>query len=265
MKLEIDNLKVRYGLTRALKGFSVHIDDGRAVAVLGPNGAGKTTLLRTISGMPQASSRILEMEREEGSIRLDGESIETLRPDEIVRRGIAHVPEGREVFPDLTVEENLWMGTCARRSARGKGTGRVFDHFPALAARRRTRADALSGGERQMLAIGRALMADPGILLLDEPSLGLAPVLVRQIFEILAAIRREDGLTVLLVEQNARIALEFADAACILESGRGVLSGTCGELARNETVREFYLGITSDEERRSYADARSWRRRKVWR
>jgi branched-chain amino acid transport system ATP-binding protein len=265
MRLEVDNLKVRYGLTRALDGFSLSVRDGQAVAVLGPNGAGKTTLLRTISGLPQASSRALEMEREEGSIRLDGQSIEGLRPAAIVRRGVAHVPEGREIFPDLSVEENLWMGTYARRGRGGRDPGRVFEHFPALAGRRRSRADTLSGGERQMLAIGRALMADPGILLLDEPSLGLAPVLVRRIFDILETIRREEGLTILLVEQNARAALDFADTAYVLESGRGVLSGPAAELARNETVREFYLGIAPDENRRNYAHARTYRRRKLWR
>jgi branched-chain amino acid transport system ATP-binding protein len=263
--LQVDNLKVKYGLTRALKGFSLEVEEGRAVAVLGSNGAGKTTLLKTLSGLPRAASRALEMEVEEGDVRLDGEPITAKRPDEIVRLGVAHVPEGREVFRDLTVEENLWMGSYTRRGGPNGDAGRVLDYFPQLAARRKNRADTLSGGEQQMLAIGRALMARPRILLLDEPSLGLAPVLVDQIFGILRTIRQEEGLTTVLVEQNAHLALAFAEQAYILESGRGVLSGTSAELRENETVREFYLGIAADENRRSYADARTYRRRKHWR
>ena len=265
MLLEVDNLKVKYGLTRALKGFSLQVEEGQAVAVLGSNGAGKTTLLKTLSGLPQAASRALEMEREEGTIRLNGEAIEKKRPDEIVRKGVAHVPEGREVFPDLSVEENLWMGTYTRRGAMNGDLKRVFDYFPRLEARRKNRADTLSGGEQQMLAIGRALMARPRVLFLDEPSLGLAPVLVDQIFDNLRTIRKEEGLTTLLVEQNAHAALGFADYAYILETGRGVLSGPSEEMAQNETVREFYLGLAKDEKRRSYADARTYRRRKHWR
>ena len=265
MLLQVDNLKVKYGLTRALKGFSLEIGEGQAVAVLGSNGAGKTTLLKTLSGVPQAASRSLEMEIEEGTIRLDGEPIASKRPDEIVRMGVAHVPEGREVFADLTVEENLWMGCYTRAGAMNGDAKRVFDYFPRLAERRKYRADTLSGGEQQMLAIGRALMTRPRILLLDEPSLGLAPVLVDQIFDILRTIRQEEGLTTLLVEQNAHLALEFAEHGYVLESGRGVLSGSTEELTRNETVREFYLGIATDDKRRSYADARTYRRRKHWR
>ena len=268
MLLQVDNLKVKYGLTRALKGFSLEIGEGQAVAVFGSNGAGKTTLLKTLSGLPQAASRALEMEIEEGAIRLDGEPIASKRPDEIVRMGVAHVPEGREVFRDLSVEENLWMGSYTRAGGMGRMNGdakRVFDYFPQLAERRKNRADTLSGGEQQMLAIGRALMMRPRILLLDEPSLGLAPVLVDQIFDILRTIRQEEGLTTLLVEQNAHLALGFAEHGYVLESGRGVLSGPTAELAQNETVREFYLGIATDEKRRSYADARTYRRRKHWR
>jgi branched-chain amino acid transport system ATP-binding protein len=263
--LQVDNLKVKYGLTRALKGFSLEVEEGQAVAVLGSNGAGKTTFLKTLSGLPQAASRSLEMEVEEGSVRLDGRDVTALRPDELVRLGVAHVPEGREVFRDLSVEENLWMGAYTRNGHGNGGAERVLAHFPALAERRRNRAHTLSGGEQQMLAIGRALMARPRVLLLDEPSLGLAPVLVDQIFAILRTIRREEGLTTLLVEQNAHLALGFADQAYILEAGRGVLSGTSAELRENETVREFYLGMTTDEKRRSYADARTYRRRKHWR
>ena len=265
MLLHVDNLKVRYGLTRALKGFSLEVDEGRAVAVLGSNGAGKTTLLKTLSGFPQAASRALEMEVEEGTIRLDDQSINTWRPDRIVGAGVVHVPEGREMFPDLTVEENLRMGRFVSPGTGNGETRRVFDYFPQLEARRKSRADTLSGGEQQMLAIGRALMSRPRVLLLDEPSLGLAPLLVRQIFDILRTIRQAEGLTTVLVEQNAQLALDFADHAYVLESGRGVLSGSCDELRENDTVREFYLGIAADHERRSYADARTYRRRKSWR
>ena len=169
------------------------------------------------------------------------------------------------MFPDLSVEENLWMGTYIRASARNGDLKRVYGYFPQLAERSKQRADTLSGGEQQMLAIGRALMSRPRMLLLDEPSLGLAPVLVEQIFEILRTIRKQEGLTTLLVEQNAHVALAFADYAYILETGRGVLSGPSDEMAQNETVREFYLGLGKDEKRRSYADARTYRRRKHWR
>jgi branched-chain amino acid transport system ATP-binding protein len=266
MRLEIDNLKVSYGLCFALKGFSLRVEDGQAVAVLGPNGAGKTTLLRTISGFPQTASRALDMERKEGEIRLNKVRIENKRPSEIVRLGISHVPEGREVFPYLTVEENLTMGSYAARSFRPDGAlTRIYDYFPLLSERKKSRAETLSGGEQQMLAIGRALMARPRLLLLDEPSLGLAPNLVRQIFDILLTIRTEEGITTLIVEQNAHMALELAEYAYVLENGRGVLSGTCEELRNNETVREFYLGLHEEEGRRNYADARTYRRHKHWR
>jgi len=266
MRLDVDNLKVSYGPGLALKGFSMRVDEGQTVAVLGPNGAGKTTLLKTLSGFPQAASRALDLERKDGEIRLNGVRIERKRPSEIVRLGMAHVPEGRKVFPHLTVEENLRMGGYAVRSSGSDGLlDCVFDHFPVLRERKRSRAETLSGGEQQMLAIGRALMARPRFLLLDEPSLGLAPNLVRQIFDILAIIRRGEGLTTLIVEQNAHLALGFADYAYVLENGRGVLSGTSEELRHNQTVREFYLGLHQEEGRRSYADARTYRRRKHWR
>ena len=266
MPLEVDNLKVSFGQSIALKGFSLRVEDGKTVAVLGPNGAGKTTLLKTLSGFPQAASRALDMERKEGEIRLNGVRIERKRPSEIVRLGVAHVPEGREVFPHLTVEENLLMGGYATRSAPPEGLlKRTYDYFPPLAERKNLRAETLSGGEQQMLAIGRALMARPRYLLLDEPSLGLAPALVHQIFDILATIRDEEDLTTLIVEQNAHMALGFADHAYVLENGRGVLAGSCEELRHNETVREFYLGLHEKEGRRSYADAGTYRRRKHWR
>ena len=266
MRLEVDNLKVSYGRSLALKGFSLRIEEGQTVAVLGPNGAGKTTLLKTTSGFPQAASRALDMERKDGEIRLNGVRIERKRPSEVVRLGVAHVPEGREVFPHLTVEENLLMGGYATRSGPSNGLlKRTYDYFPPLAERKHSRAETLSGGEQQMLAIGRALMARPRYLLLDEPSLGLAPALVQQIFDILKTIRDEEDLTTLIVEQNAHMALGFAEYAYVLENGRGVLSGSCEALRHNETVREFYLGLHEEEGRRSYADAGTYRRRKHWR
>ncbi len=261
--LRVENLKVSYGLTRALKGFSMQLEKGQVVAVLGTNGAGKTTLLRTLSGFPRVASRALDMEVEEGEIHFDNERIERLKPDAIVRRGITHVPEGREVFRDLNVEENLWMGGYSR-AQKNSSSERIYEYFPALADRRKQRAETLSGGEQQMLAIGRALMAEPRLLLLDEPSLGLAPAIIEQIFAILRSIRAE-GLTILLVEQNARLALDFADNAYIIENGRGVLSGPSAELQRNDMVREFYLGVSDHAERRSYADAKTYRVRKRWR
>ena len=203
------------------------------------------------------------MEVEEGEIHFDGDRIDRLKPDAIVHRGITHVPEGREVFRDLSVDENLWMGSYGS-SSQLADVERIYEYFPALAERRRQRAETLSGGEQQMLAIGRALMGQPRLLLLDEPSLGLAPVIVQQIFAILQSIR-DEGLTILLVEQNARLALEFADFAYILENGRGVLSGPCAELQRNDMVQEFYMGVGDNAERHSYADAKTYRIRKRWR
>ena len=261
--LRVDNLKVSYGLTRALKGFSMQLAQGQVTAVLGTNGAGKTTLLRTLSGFPRVASRALDMKVEEGEIHFADERIDRLKPDAIVHRGITHVPEGREVFRDLSVEENLWMGTYGRAQKNG-GMEHIYQHFPVLAERRKQRAETLSGGEQQMLVIGRALMGQPRLLLLDEPSLGLAPAIVAQIFTILRAVQAE-GLTILLVEQNAQLALDFADSAYIIENGRGVLSGPSIELKRNGMVQEFYLGVSASAERRSYADAKTYRVRKRWR
>ncbi len=261
--LRVENLKVSYGLTRALKGFSMQLKAGQVAAVLGTNGAGKTTLLKTLSGFPRVASRALEMEVEEGEIHFDNRRIDRLKPDAIVRSGIIHVPEDRQVFRDLNVEENLRMGGYGQTQKNGH-TEFVYEYFPALADRRKQRAETLSGGEQQMLAIGRALMAKPRLLLLDEPSLGLAPAIIEQIFSILRAIRAE-GLTILLVEQNAHLALNFADSAYIIENGRGVLAGPSAELKRNDMVREFYLGVSDQAERRSYADAKTYRVRKRWR
>lgn len=263
--LEVENLKVNYGQSRALRGFSLEVNRNGAVAVLGPNGAGKTTLLKSISGFPQVAPRALEIEVREGEIRFDGQRIDPSMPAAIVRSGIAHVPEGREVFRNLTVDENLRMGAYAGNGSLKGRLEEVYSLFPNLADRRGNRAETLSGGEQQMLAIGRALLSQPKLLLLDEPSLGLAPVFVERIFEILADIRKEASISFLIVEQNANVALQFADFAYILENGRGVLEGTSSAMRKNETVQEFYLGIGGGAEKRSYAEAKTYRKRKIWR
>ncbi len=231
--LEVRGLHVSYGEIPALTGVSLSVARGEIVALLGNNGAGKTTTLRTISGLlaPRA-----------GDVLLDGESLRGLPPHAIVRKGIAHVPEGRRVFNRLTVKENLDMGAYARADVGiTADLERVFALFPRLRERRAQVAGTLSGGEQQMLAIGRALMANPQLLLLDEPSMGLAPVLVEQIFETVRDINRE-GTTILLVEQNAALALEVAPRAYVLETGAVVLSGEAAELAQNQDVRRAYLG-----------------------
>ena len=239
--LEVENLKVNYGRIRALRGFSLKVDEGKAVAVLGSNGAGKTTLLKTISGLPQVASRSIEMKVEQGEIRFAGRKIDRELPETIVRLGIAHVPEGREIFPDLTVEENLKMGAYTRKGFAEGEIKRIYSHFPILAERRGMRAERLSGGEQQMLAIGRALMAQPRLLLLDEPSLGLAPLLVESVFAIIRRIKAR-GVTILLVEQNAWQALEIADRGYVMETGKIILADTADVLKANPEVETAYLG-----------------------
>ena len=230
--LVLEDVRVRYGAVRALDGVSMQIDEGEIVALLGANGAGKTTTLRTISGLRAPLS---------GSIHFDGRPIHALAAHVIVGLGISHAPEGRHDFARMSVQENLEMGSYARRGG-GKGdVDRVYGLFPVLQERRRQLGGTLSGGEQQMLAIGRALMSRPRLLLLDEPSLGLAPLIVRQIFEIIGEIRSA-GITVLLVEQNAAQALGVADRAYVLETGHMVMSGAAGELLRDERVRDAYLG-----------------------
>jgi branched-chain amino acid transport system ATP-binding protein len=233
--LEVRDLHVSYGEIPALKGISLDVGPGEIVALLGSNGAGKTTTLRALSGL---------LTPREGQICFDRRRISGMPPHAIVRLGIAHVPEGRRVFNRLTVRENLAMGAYTRADSRvGQDLERVFDLFPRLGERRRQTAGTLSGGEQQMLAIGRALMASPRLLLLDEPSMGLAPVLVEQIFETVTGINRR-GTTILLVEQNAALALEVAHRAYVLETGEIVLSGTSADLRQNEAVRRAYLGQT---------------------
>ena len=242
--LRVDNLKVSYGLTRALKGFSMQLAQGQVTAVLGTNGAGKTTLLRTLSGFPRVASRALDMKVEEGEIHFADERIDRLKPDAIVHRGITHVPEGREVFRDLSVEENLWMGTYGRAQKNG-GMEHIYQHFPVLAERRKQRAETLSGGEQQMLAIGRALMALPELIIFDEISLGLAPKIIDDIYEIIPIIV-EHGTTVLLIEQNVHRSLGIADRAYILERGRVTLTGSAQELIENKEIQEAYFGLVVD-------------------
>jgi branched-chain amino acid transport system ATP-binding protein len=224
------------------------------VTILGANGAGKTSVLKTISGV---------MEPEKGTVEFMGRRIDRMDPDKIVRMGISHVPEGREVFHDLTVRENLAMGAFLRRDREGvvKDLATVYGYFPVLKARRSQMGGNMSGGEQQMLAIARALMARPRLLLLDEPSLGLAPFLVKEIYEIIRRVNREHKTTILLVEQNARLALSTAQYGYILELGRIVMADTCKELMENEDVREFYLGVKEESVRGS----KRWKRKKRWR
>ena len=231
--LAVQNLVTAYGSVEALHGISFHVDDGEIVALLGANGAGKTTTLRTISGLLRPRA---------GEVRFAGERIDTRPAHEIVRLGLTHVPEGRWIFTLLTVEENLRLGAYAERRVSREALDRVFTQFPRLAERRGQLAGTLSGGEQQMLAMARALMTRPRLLLLDEPSMGLAPVLVRGIFQTIAEINRQ-GTTVLLVEQNANAALRLARRAYVLETGRIALEGLGAELARNEAVRRAYLGV----------------------
>jgi len=232
--LQIQDVAVYYGGIQALKGVSLHLDVGELLAIVGANGAGKTTLLRTVSGVLRARS---------GSIRFDGRDVTRLPPHAIVGLGIAHSPEGRQLFGGLTVVENLRLGAVQRsdRAAVEHDFEYVFELFPILRERRQQRAGTLSGGEQQMLAIGRALMARPRLLLLDEPSLGLAPLLVERIFDVIARLKSE-RVTLLLVEQNARMALEVADRAYVMETGRIKLTGSAAELAANPEVERAYLG-----------------------
>jgi len=232
--LKVNEVYASYGPVVALRGVSLHVPEGGIVSILGANGAGKSSALRAISGLVRISR---------GSIEFMGKRIDHLPPENIVQRGISQVPEGRQIFGELSVEENLRLGAYTRRDGDGirKDTQRIYDYFPVLAERRKQTALTLSGGEQQMLAIGRALMARPRLLLLDEPSLGLAPLVTREIFEIIQAINGE-GVTVLLVEQNARIALGIAQFGYVLETGVVALAEPSETLRQNEDVRRSYLG-----------------------
>jgi branched-chain amino acid transport system ATP-binding protein len=252
--LRVTNIETYYGPIMAIRGVSFAVPEGAIVAILGANGAGKTTILKTISGA---------MDPQKGTVVFDGRPIQGMDPDKIVRLGLSHVPEGREVFPFLSVRENLRMGAFTRSDADAVAGDleMVYGYFPVLRDRAEQRAGQLSGGEQQMLAISRALMARPKMMLLDEPSLGLAPRLVKDIFEIVVRINRERSVTVLLVEQNANMALQTADYGYVLEVGRIVMEGACADLLEKEDIREFYLGAKESGIR----GTRRWKRKKTWR
>ena len=230
--LELRDVEARYGQVRALEGISLAVDQGQIVAVLGANGAGKTTTLRSISGTVKRS----------GQIVFDGKPLGRRGPESVAKLGVAHVPEGRGTFAELSVEENLRLGAYVRKGSIDDDVARVSEYFPWIATRLGQHAGTLSGGEQQMLALARALMSHPRMLLLDEPSLGLAPLITREIFRIVSELNEKEGLTVLVVEQNAAIALEVASYAYVLEVGKVAVSGPSEELARNESVRKSYLG-----------------------
>ncbi len=232
--LEIKDLNVFYGAVHAIKGISLNVEQGELVSLIGANGAGKTTTLHAISGLIPSAS---------GTIELDGHNLQKTPPDRIISLGLAHVPEGRHVFARMTVEENLRMGAYIIRDAQkiNKNLEMVYSHFPRLRERRRQLAGTLSGGEQQMLATGRALMTDPSIVLMDEPSMGLSPLLVKEIFAIIRELH-ESGITILLVEQNAKMALAVSDRAYVLETGKISMSGIAAELAEDDRVRKAYLG-----------------------
>ncbi|GGC74774.1 ABC transporter ATP-binding protein [Chelatococcus reniformis] len=259
--LEFRNVQIVYdNAIEAVRDVSIEVPKGQIVALLGSNGAGKSTLLKAMSGILHTEDGSLD----NGSIHFGGEDVSHLAPDTIVRRGLVQVPEGRRIFPALTVEENLVIGgyTTAAAVVRERRE-QAFTLFPRLAERRHQIAGYMSGGEQQMLAIGRALMAKPALLALDEPSLGLAPLIIDRIYEVIAALRRDFAMTVLLVEQNAQRALQIADAGYILENGRVVLDGPADKLARNQDVQEFYLGLSSAGHK-SMREVKHYKRRKRW-
>ena len=260
--LNVNGIEVIYNhVILVLKGVSLTLDEGQVVAILGGNGAGKTTTLRAISNL-------LKGERGEvtkGSIELRGERIDSLTPAELVQRGVVQVMEGRHCFAHLTIEENLLTG-CYTRSDKAEITRnleKVYTYFPRLKTRRTSQAAYTSGGEQQMCAIGRALMTNPSVVLLDEPSMGLAPQIVEEVFEIVKDLNRKENVSFLIAEQNTNMALKYADYGYILESGRVVMDGKAEDLRNNEDVKEFYLGV-GGEQRKSFRDVKSYKRRKRW-
>ena len=254
--LEIKNIETYYDLVYAIRGASLSVEEGSITAILGNNGAGKSTVLKTVMGL-------IEDQPDKGTIEFSGRRIDGMDTDRIVRMGITLVPEGREVFEELTVRENLLMGAYTRSDGGdiGRDFDRVFSYFPILKDRVSQWAGTLSGGEQQMLAIGRALMSRPKLLFMDEPSLGLSPILVKEIFEIIKTINRE-GVTILLVEQNARMALGIADTGYIIENGRFVMKGAACDLMEDKDVKEFYMGVRSEASVKGY---QRWKRKKAWR
>ncbi|WP_300066036.1 ABC transporter ATP-binding protein [uncultured Ruegeria sp.] len=252
--LKIRNIESFYGPIMAIRGVSLDVHPGQIVSILGANGAGKTTLMKTVSGV---------MDPEKGKITFDGQDIQGSEPHKVVQKGIVHVPEGREVFPLLTVDENLSLGayTLTDKARIERDRDLVFSYFPVLKDRRGQEAGTLSGGQQQMLAIGRGLMANPKIMLLDEPSLGLSPLLVQEIFGILKRLNDEQNMTMMLVEQNAHAALELADHGYVMEVGRIVMDGAADVLLESEDIQDFYLGAQQDGAREN----RRWKRKKTWR
>jgi branched-chain amino acid transport system ATP-binding protein len=261
--LEVNNIEVVYmNVIQALRGVSLSVADGQIIALLGANGGGKTTTLKAISGMLKTEEGAVT----EGSIEFNGHRLDRLGPENIAGLGISQAMEGRRVLERLSVEENLLVGAYRRKDKRGvkQDLEVVFDYFPAIKPLRRRMSGYLSGGEQQMLVIGRALMAHPELMLLDEPSLGLAPLLVEEIYEIIQKINVEQKMAILLVEQNVRAALTIADYGHVLENGRVVLSGPAENLKDNEDVREFYMGLSAVGSRKSYREIKHYRRRKRW-
>ena len=251
--LQLSNLETYYGPIMAIHGVSLSVTEGSITSVLGANGAGKTTVLKTISGA---------MEPLKGTVVLSGNEIQGVDPDVIARLGVAHIPEGREVFPFMSVEENLLMGAFSRTDSDIKSdVDLVFSYFPALSSLRATQAVKLSGGQQQMLAIGRGLMLRPKLMLLDEPSLGLSPKLVSEISEIILRLNKEQGVTILLVEQNAKMALDIGDYGFVMELGRIVMEDSCSRLKASTDIQEFYLGMKDEGVR----GRRRWKQRKTWR
>ncbi len=263
--LEIDNIEVVYNKSvQVLRGLSLRVPEGGIVALLGSNGAGKSTTLKSVSGL----LTLEDGEVTAGEVRFRGKDVKGIPPEKLVRNGLFHVMEGRRVFEDLTVEENLIAATYAlsgRKPSLNDSYELVYNYFPRLKERRKQLAGYLSGGEQQMLALGRALIAQPDLIMLDEPSLGLAPLLVEEIFTIVARINREQGTAILLVEQNAAVSLAIASYGYIMENGKIVIDGPADKLTANEDVQEFYLGVGGKEgEARSYRDIKHYKRRKRW-
>lgn len=252
--LSVENLESFYGPIMAIRGVSLNVQAGQIVSVLGANGAGKTTLLKTLSGV---------MTPEKGNITFNGQSTTGLSADQVVQKGLIHVPEGREIFPILSIEDNLKMGAYTRNDKEQirEDMRMVYDYFPILKERQHQAAGTLSGGQQQMLAIGRGLMARPKLMLLDEPSLGLSPRLVKEIFAIVRRLNQEQSVTLLLVEQNARAALQLADHAFVMELGRIVMDGPADVLAESSDIKMFYLGEQGENQR----EQRRWKQKKTWR
>ena len=261
--LRVTNLETTYNdIILALKGISLQVPAGRIVALLGANGAGKTTTINTVSGIRKA----IDLKIEDGKVEFDGRDIGALEPHEVVSLGISQVPEGRRIFAELTVEENILIGSYGLKERKNfiRNEEMVFNYFPILKERRRQQAGYLSGGEQQMLAIARALIAEPRLIMLDEPSLGLAPLVVREIFDIIGHINRERGVAILLVEQNANVALSIAHYGYIMETGRIVMEGPSDVLRENRDIKEFYLGLTDVGTKKSFRDVKHYKRRKRW-